>query len=323
MKHILVTGGAGYIGRHVVLALREAGENVVVLDDLSTGYKAPEDTAFIEGNIADRSILQSIFNRYDVEAVMHLAAFVSVEESVKNPEKYFKNNTENSKILFEEALAAHAPYIIFSSTAAVYGNPSVEQVDEQAPLQPLSPYGESKVRAEKILEELSRQGLRYVTLRYFNVAGADSKGRAGYRITKTPTHLIRTALQAAARNREDISVYGTDYPTPDGTCVRDYIHVSDIADAHLSALTYLRKGNESEVFNCGYGEGYSVKQVIEVVKKNSGNDFKVEYADRRAGDPAKLIADSSKLMAKMGWQPKHNNLEHIIQTELEWVRQHS
>lgn len=322
MKYILVTGGAGYIGSHVALALLDLGERVIVLDDLSTGHKAPQGTIFIQGSIGDAELLSRLFNEYNVEAVVHLAAFISVEESVKNPEKYFKNNTENTRVLLDEVARAGVPHFIFSSTAAVYGNPTQEHVDEDAELKPVNPYGESKVRAENIIKEKGND-LTHVILRYFNVAGTDPKGRTGYKVTKTPTHLIRTAMQAVAGTRDRLNIYGSDYETKDGTCVRDYIHVADLAEAHVAALKYLRAGGKSRVYNCGYGEGYSVKEVVNMVKKVSGKDFLVVYEDRRAGDPAALIANPTRLKQELEWEPKYNDLETIIKHEIAWTNSQS
>ncbi|OGC85224.1 UDP-glucose 4-epimerase GalE [Candidatus Adlerbacteria bacterium RIFCSPHIGHO2_12_FULL_53_18] len=304
MGTILVTGGAGYIGSHVAFALRERGEKVTELDLL------------INGDIRDRTLVSALLREGEVSAVAHLAACIDVEESVHNPKKYYDNNVHGTQILMEEVKRAGVACFVFSSTAAVYGTPATYPVAEDAPLRPENPYGESKVRAEAILHQMGGD-IRYVILRYFNVAGINPKTQ--YRVRQDTTHLIRRVILSALGRRRVFEVYGTDYPTRDGTAIRDYVHVDDVAEAHIRALRYLRTGNPSAVWNVGYGRGYSVMEVVEMVKKVTGIDFPVEYAPRRPGDVSTVVADPTRLM-RLGWQPKHNNLEEIIQSEYEWIR---
>ena len=284
---ILVTGGAGYIGSHCVLALLGRGEKVVVIDNLCTGFRTavPKDAAFVKGDIGNEELVCNVIKQEGITRIIHFAASTVVPESVANPLSYYKNNTANSRNLIECAVRAQVPHFIFSSTAAVYGDGDGNPLSETAPICPMSPYGSSKVMTERILADAATAGgPKYVILRYFNVAGADPLGRTG-QSTARATHLIKVACQAVLSKEALIHVFGKDYPTRDGTCIRDYIHVTDLADAHLSALDYLRDGGGSDVFNCGYGEGYSVLEVIRGVEDVSGRELRVEVSDRRAGDP--------------------------------------
>ncbi len=318
---VLVTGGAGYIGSHMVWELCDAGEEVVVVDRLSTGFDwavAPE-ARLVVGDIADRLLLESTIREYKVDSIIHFAGSIVVPESVADPLGYYENNTCKSRTLIETAIRLGVRNFIFSSTAAVYGGAGIEPVREQAPLTPESPYGRSKLMTEWMLQDAgaANPDFHYTALRYFNVAGADPKGRTG-QSTKGATHLIKVACETALGKRAQLEVFGTDYPTPDGTCVRDYIHVTDLARAHLAALDHLRRGGESLTLNCGYGRGYSVKEVVEVVKKVSGVDFPVTLAQRRPGDPASLIARADRIRAELGWRPEHDDLEEIVGQALAW-----
>ena len=319
---ILVTGGAGYIGSHMTHALAERGEEVIVLDNLSTGFEwavAPDATLLI-GDVGDAELLKMIFATHDIEAVVHFAGSIVVPESVENPLKYYANNTVNSRTLIEQAVQAGVPHFIFSSTAAVYGIPERSPADEETPTAPINPYGRSKLMTEWMLQDVAAaHPLTYVALRYFNVAGADPKGRTG-QSTPEATHLIKVACQTVLGQREKMFIFGDDYDTPDGTCIRDYIHVTDLIAAHLDALEYLRKGGESAVFNCGYGHGYSVREVIDMVKKVSGVDFPVEVAPRRPGDPPELVAAAEKIRTTLDWQPQFDDLEEIVASALAWER---
>ena len=317
---ILVTGGAGYIGSHVVKQLGEKGFDILVVDNLSTGHKE----AVLYGrlqvlDLSDKQRLRDVIKDFKPDAVIHFAASIEVAESVKKPLKYYQNNTANTLNLLEILHEEGINRFIFSSTAAVYGEPDNIPVRETDPLKPINPYGRSKAFVEKILKDLSEadNSFRYVSLRYFNVAGADPEGKIGQSY-RNPTHLITRALKVAKGEFEKLQIYGTDYPTPDGTAVRDYIHVCDLAYAHILALDYLMEDGESDVFNCGYGHGYSVKQVVETAKKVTGIDFPVEETGRREGDPAVLVADSSKIKQKLGWKPKFDDLEYIIKTAWNW-----
>ncbi|MGO9135341.1 MAG: UDP-glucose 4-epimerase GalE [Methylovirgula sp.] len=319
---ILVTGGAGYIGSHMVLALLDAGETVVVLDDLSTGFAwaVPQAATLILGDIGDKEKLASIFAEHKIEAIAHFAAKIVVPESVADPLLYYSNNTAKARNLIEAAVTAGIKHFIFSSTAAVYGEPSVNPISEDVPPQPINPYGRSKLMVEWILEDVAKaKEFSYVALRYFNVAGADPAGRIG-QSTPNATHLIKVAVQAALGMRPGMDVFGTDYPTPDGTCVRDYIQVSDLIAAHLLALKHLRGGGKSLVLNCGYGHGHSVREVIDVVKKVSGVDFEVRLSGRRAGDPAALTAGADRIRKLLGWQPAYDDLPEIVRQAYEWER---
>ncbi len=316
---ILVTGGAGYIGSHVVKALGEKGYDILVVDNLVKGHR--EAVLFGElkvADVGDKDAMLEVLDYFKPDAVMHFAAFIEVVESVKNPSKYYENNTVKTLALLEAMIEKGIDKFIFSSTAAVYGNPNRVPIPETESVKPINPYGQSKACVEKILADYSRAyGLSFVSLRYFNAAGADPKGRIG-ESHNPETHLIPLVLKTAKGERESIKVFGTDYPTPDGTCIRDYIHVDDLAEAHVLALNYLLDGGESDVFNCGYGHGYSVKEVIDTAKKVTGVDFTVEESDRRPGDPAILVADSSKLKTKLGWKPSFDDLEYIVRTAWNW-----
>jgi UDP-glucose 4-epimerase len=319
---VLVTGGAGYIGSHMVLALLDAGREVVVLDDLSTGFRraVPGDAQLIEGDCGDEPLVSDLIRRCNVRAIIHFAGSIVVPESVAHPLKYYLNNTVKSRALIATAVAQGVSSFIFSSTAAVYGDPPESPIGEHAPLRPISPYGSSKMMTEIMLKDAGHaHGLRYVALRYFNVAGADPQARAG-QSTPRATHLIKIASQAAVGARPGMELYGVDYPTRDGTCVRDYIHVSDLAQAHLLALAYLESGGASVVLNCGYGHGYSVREVIAAVKKIAGVDFQVKVAPRRLGDPAELVARADRIKATLGWKPGLDDLETIVAHALAWER---
>ena len=319
----LVTGGAGYIGSHMTLELLDAGSQVVVVDDLSTGLAAavPETTQFVRADIADQALLQRLIKELGIDAILHFAGSVVVPDSVANPLAYYLNNTVKSRALIETAIATGVRHFIFSSTAAVYGMPGSEPVAEQAALKPLSPYGNSKLMTEMMLADAARaHELSYVVLRYFNVAGADPQGRSG-QSTPRATHLIKVACEAALGKRSYLEVFGTDYPTPDGTCVRDYIQVSDLARAHSAALAYLRAWGASETFNCGYGRGFSVLEVVEAVKRVSGRSFDVRLGPRRPGDPAQIVAASAKIRNALGWAPAYQDLDVIVRQALAWEDQ--
>ncbi|HQS47884.1 MAG: UDP-glucose 4-epimerase GalE [Rhizobiales bacterium 24-66-13] len=319
---ILVTGGAGYIGSHMVLALLDAGEAVVVLDDLSTGFRwaVPDAAVFVQGDVSDGPLVTQTVRQHGIDAVIHFAARIVVPESVADPLGYYLANTVKTRALLEAVVAAGVPHFIFSSTAAVYGMVGTDPVDEHAALNPISPYGRSKLMSEWMMRDAGAAfPLHYVALRYFNVAGADPQGRSG-QSTAGATHLIKVACEAALGKRPGLHVFGTDYETPDGTCLRDYIHVSDLAAAHLDALAHLRSGGESGIFNCGYGRGYSVLEVVETVKAVSGVDFPVTYSPRRAGDPAAIVAASDRIQAQLGWSPKLDDLPTIVAHALDWER---
>lgn len=317
---VLVTGGAGFIGSHMVLALLDAGENVVVLDNLSTGFRwaVPSAATLVVGDVGDQDLVRTVIRKYGVKAIVHFAGSIVVPESVADPLGYYNNNTVKSRALIEAALATGIRNFIFSSTAAVYGNPVENPVGETASPAPMSPYGWSKLMTEVMLADTSRaHDLRYVALRYFNVSGADPEGRSG-QSTPRATHLIKVACETALGQRSHMEIFGTDYATRDGTCVRDYIHVSDLIGAHVAALDYLRKGGPSDVFNCGYSKGFSVFEVIDAVKRVSGVDFDVRLAPRRPGDPAAIVAGSQKLRDRLGWEPHHNDLDEIVRHALLW-----
>ncbi len=320
---ILVTGGAGYIGSHMVLALRDAGEAVVVLDDLSTGHAwaVAEGAQLVTGDVGDIALLRRLMAEHEVTAIIHFAGSIVVPESLVDPLGYYLNNTVKSRALLEAAVAEGVPHFIFSSTAAVYGMPEDNPVYETARLAPISPYGTSKMMTEMMLADVARaHDLSYVALRYFNVAGADPEGRSG-QSTPAATHLIKVACQTALGQRPHLEIYGTDYPTPDGTCIRDYIHVTDLVAAHSRALAYLREGGASVVLNCGYGQGYSVRQVVESVKRVSGVDFPVRETDRRPGDPAALVAGADAIRETLGWTPQWNDLDTIVRHAFAWEAQ--
>lgn len=320
-KTILVTGGAGYIGSHVVRQLGEAGEPVVVLDDLSTGFKqAVLHGDLVVGNTGDPKVLEQLFGRYDIDTVMHFAAHTVVPESVSDPLKYYRNNTCASRTLLEHALKAGVRHVVFSSTAAVYGIPADGEASEETPTMPINPYGLSKLMTEWMLRDVAAVNpLRYVALRYFNVAGSDPEARIG-QATPKATLLTKVACEVAVGKRDHVSIFGTDYPTPDGTGVRDYIHVEDLADAHLKALAYLRRGGESTTLNCGYGRGYSVRELIRMVETVAGHSISKREAPRRAGDPPSLVARASRIRHTLGWQPRHDDLAKIVSTSLAWER---
>jgi UDP-glucose 4-epimerase len=319
---VLITGGAGYIGSHMVLELLDAGERVVVIDNLSTGFRwavGPQATLVI-ADIADAELVKETIRAHQVTAIIHFAGSVVVPDSVADPLGYYLNNTVKSRGLIAAAIETGVKHFIFSSTAAVYGNPQENPVTETAPLAPMSPYGSSKLMTEIMLADTSRaHDFRFVALRYFNVAGADPKGRSG-QSTPRATHLIKVACETAVGKRPRMEVFGTDYPTPDGTCIRDYIQVSDLASAHSAALAYLRRGGASDIFNCGYSKGYSVLEVIAAVKRVSGVDFKVQLSPRRPGDPAAIVAASGKIRGALGWQPRYDDLDLIVSQALAWER---
>lgn len=319
--NLLVTGGAGYIGSHVVSQLVEAGHEVAVYDNLSTGHRwAVLGGELIEGDLSDGNALERLFEEHSFDAVLHFAAHVVVPESVADPLKYYGNNTRNTLGLLEMCDRHGVKKFIFSSTAAVYGMPDVIPVKEDAPLLPINPYGASKMMSERMLTDLAAaSSLKYVILRYFNVAGADPEGRIG-QATPDATHLIKVACEAATGKRSGVTVFGIDYETPDGTCIRDYIHVGDLSRAHVDALDYLNSGGKSAVLNCGYGHGYSVLEVIEAVKGVSAVDFPVEIGERRAGDPPVLVADNHKVLETLRWKPEHDDLEFIVRTALKWEK---
>ncbi len=320
---VLVTGGAGYIGGHMVLALLDAGERVVVLDDLSTGFRwaVPPEATFVEGDFGDEALVATIIADHGIDAVAHFAAKIVVPESVTDPLGYYLNNTAKARSLIAAVVGGGVRHFIFSSTAAVYGEPAASPVVEDVPLHPINPYGRSKLMVEWILADtLKAHDLRAVVLRYFNVAGADPQGRLG-QSTPNATHLIKIAVQAALGHRDGMDVYGTDYSTPDGSCVRDYIQVSDLIDAHMLALGHLRGGGESLTCNCGYGRGLSVKEIVAVVKAVSGIDFPVRIAGRRPGDPASLVAGADLVRRALGWQPRFaDDVAGIVKQALDWER---
>jgi UDP-glucose 4-epimerase len=321
-KRIIVTGGAGYIGSHVVKVLGEKGYDILTYDNLSTGNKwAVLHGKLVVADLSDSDALESAIKGFKPDAVMHFAASIVVPESVREPLKYYRNNTLNAIHLLEALQKFGINTLLFSSTAAVYGIPEASPVNEEALLHPINPYGSSKMMTECVLKDLSaaKQEFRYVSLRYFNVAGADREGRIG-QAYKEATHLITRSLKTAKGESPKLDIYGTDYPTPDGTCIRDYIHVDDLADAHILALEYLLDGGKSDVFNCGYGHGYSVREVVEMAKKVTGVDFRAEETGRREGDPPALVADSSKIKKTLGWSPQYDDLGYIIKTAWEWER---
>ena len=319
---ILVTGGAGYIGSHVVRQLGEAGEDIVVLDNLCTGFRsAVTSGTLVVGDAGDRTLVSRILAEHRVSAILHFAAHTIVPESVTNPLKYYSNNTCATRNLIECAVDAGTRHFIFSSTAAVYGIPPGGLAAEDSPTAPINPYGTSKLMSEWMLRDASdAHGFDYVALRYFNVAGADPGGRIG-QSTPQATLLTKVACEAAVGKRSHVSIFGTDYATPDGTGVRDYIHVEDLASAHLDALSYLRQGGHSTILNCGYGHGYSVREVIAAVDRANGKPVVRREEPRRAGDPPMLVAAADRIQKVLGWQPRHDDLDFIAQTALNWERQ--
>jgi UDP-glucose 4-epimerase len=319
---ILVTGGAGYIGSHMVHALVDAGESVVALDNLATGFDwaVAEGVPLVVGDTGDQTLVASLIAAHKIEAIIHFAASTVVPESVAEPLAYYRNNTVNSRALIETAIKGGVRHFIFSSTAAVYGNPERVPVAEDAPTMPMSPYGASKLMTETMLRDAGHaHGLNYVILRYFNVAGADPRLRTG-QSTRNATHLIKVATEAALGLRPKVEVFGTDYPTPDGTGIRDYIHVSDLARAHSDALRHLRAGGASLTLNCGYGHGFSVLEVIDTVKRVSGVDFHVDVAARRPGDPAQVVAAADRARSLLGWRPQLDDLSTIVSHALAWQK---
>lgn len=319
---VLVTGGAGYIGSHMVLELLDSGEKPVVLDNLSTGFRwaVPDEVPLHVGDFGDQALVADIIQRHEIEAIIHFAAKIVVPESVSDPLAYYENNTAKARNLIDCAVKGGVTRFIFSSTAAVYGEPERNPVTEDEKLDPVSPYGRSKLMVEWMLQDVARaHDLRYAVLRYFNVAGADPKGRSG-QSTPNATHLIKVAVQAALGMRDGMDVYGVDYPTPDGSCLRDYIQVSDLARAHMDALRYLREGGASITCNCGYARGYSVLDVVGVVKDVSGVDFPVRVSGRRPGDPAAIVAGNDRVRGALGWTPQHDDLRAIVQQALDWER---
>jgi UDP-glucose 4-epimerase len=317
---VLVTGGAGYIGSHMVHALVEAGESAVVIDNLSTGFSAllPENVPLFIGDAADENLVGGVIAAHGVESIIHFAGSVVVPDSMRDPLAYYRNNTMTTRSLLNAAVKSGINRFIFSSTAAVYGNPDQMPVREDAPTRPLSPYGSSKLMTEIMLHDTaSAHGMSYVALRYFNVAGADPQARIGL-ATVGATHLLKIAVEAATGQRAKIDVYGTDYPTPDGSCIRDFIHVSDLAQAHRAALSYLRGGGTSATLNCGYGRGYSVLETIEAVRRVSGCNFAVQYAPRRPGDIMTMIADTGRIRSTLDWTPQYDDLDTIAAHALAW-----
>ena len=316
---ILVVGGAGYIGSHMVKQLVKAGNEVITLDNLSYGYRdAVKYGEFIEGDLGDDTVLDAIFKPGDIDAVMHFAGFIQVGESVIKPSMYYHNNVVNTHVLLDAMLRHEVKNFIFSSTAAIFGEPDYTPIDEKHNKQPINPYGHSKLMIEQVLDDYDKAyGLRSTCLRYFNAAGADPEGELGERHVPE-THLIPLILQAASGRREDIKVFGDDYATDDGTCVRDYIHINDLCEAHSLALQKMMKQDQSARYNLGNDKGFSVKQVIDVAKEVSGNDFKVSIEPRRAGDPAVLVADATLAKQELNWQPKFAELKDIVQTAWQW-----
>jgi UDP-glucose 4-epimerase len=319
---VLVTGGAGYIGSHIVQELVDRRQPVIVLDNLSTGFRqaVPSEALLVVGDVSDERLLLKLMGEHNVAAVMHFAASSVVPDSVANPLAYYRNNTLGSLALLNAVLQAGIKYFVFSSTAAVYGDLSAPSVGEEVPPQPISPYGRSKLMTEMMLRDTAlAYDLNYVVLRYFNVAGADPKLRTG-QSTRAATHLVKVAVQAALGVRDGMEIFGSDYPTPDGTCIRDYIHISDLVVAHIEALNYLRNGGASATLNCGYGHGYSVREVVEAVKRVSGIDFAVTTCPRRQGDPPSIVADAQAIRKVLSWRPAYDDLETIVRHALAWER---
>ncbi len=316
---ILVTGGAGYIGSHVVRQLRERNEKVIVLDNLSTGFRsAVVGAPLVVGDTGDKDLVNQILREHRVETVMHFAAHTIVPESVSNPLKYYGNNTCSTRSLLQCCQEANVKHFVFSSTAAVYGIPASGAAAEDSATSPINPYGMSKLMSEWMLRDLAAaSGLRYVVLRYFNVAGSDPGGRIG-QSTINATLLTKVACEVAVGKRERLYIFGTDYDTPDGTGVRDYIHVEDLADAHVKALDYLRQSGTSVTLNCGYGHGYSVREVVSMVNRLHGQPIRTEEKPRRAGDPPTLVAKADRIRSTLGWAPKHDDLETIVRSQLQW-----
>jgi UDP-glucose 4-epimerase len=321
MSAILVTGAAGFIGSHAILALIEAGHGVVALDDLSTGrrWAVPPDIPFVQGDAGDAALLRRVFAEHRIDAVMHFAGSIEVGESVSHPLDYYRNNTAGSLVLIEEAIAAGIRRMVFSSSAAVYGEPERQPISEDAPTRPINPYGWTKLMTEQMLADASKaHGLTYAALRYFNVSGADPRGRAGESLKK-PSHLIKRAVQVAVGILPELGIFGEDYPTPDGTCIRDYIHVTDLVDAHVLALGHLKPGGENLILNCGHGVGISIREVVRAVEKATGAPLKTRSAPRRPGDPPALIAAADKIRETLGWRPRYD-LDAMVVSALNWER---
>ncbi len=320
-KGILITGGAGYIGSHTAKQLGLAGERLVSLDNLCTGFKqAVQYGDLVIGDTGDKELVSRVLREYEIDTVMHFAAHTIVPESVEDPLKYYRNNTCNTRNLLECCAEAGVKNFVFSSTAAVYGMPENGVAYETSPTQPINPYGTSKLMSEMMLKDLSQASdLNYVALRYFNVAGCDLDGEIGQSTPKA-TLLTKVACEAAVGKRDAVYIFGTDYPTPDGTGVRDYIHVVDLADAHVKALAYLRQGGESTILNCGYGHGYSVRELLQAVEAANGAPLNIIEAERRAGDPPELVAGADKVREVIGWSPRHDNLATIAESALAWER---
>ncbi|MCW3796273.1 UDP-glucose 4-epimerase GalE [Sphingomonas sp. BN140010] len=318
---VLVTGGAGYIGSHAVLALTDAGWSTVVVDDLSNGRReaVPTGVPFLQADIADGSAVEPFLRQHGVTAIMHFAGSIVVPESVENPLKYYRNNTVATHSLIETAVAVGVRHVLFSSTAATYGAPDRVPIEETDPTRPINPYGNSKLMTETMLADCSAaHPFNYGALRYFNVAGADPQGRSG-QVGKGSTHLLKVACEAAVGKRSHVDVYGTDYPTPDGTCIRDYIHVSDLAGAHVAALAALIAApDENLTLNCGYGRGFSVLEMLDALDRVNGTPVPRQVGPRRAGDPPQLVASNRRLVERLGWTPAHDAIEHIIGTALAW-----
>jgi len=317
---ILLTGGAGSIGSHVALGLLDLGHKVFIIDNLSKGNEnlIPKNAEFLKCNINDQTTIESLLKKKKFDALMHFAGYIEVEESVKYPEKYFENNTDNSIKLFEVCIRNNLSNILFSSTAAAYGNPSSNfPIKESAELKPINPYGESKVKTENYLIDGINEKINYIILRYFNVAGADPHMRSGL-ISKNATHLIKIASEAATGKREKVIIFGDDYDTLDGTAIRDYIHITDLAEIHIKALNYMIINKKSEVFNCGYGKGYSVKKVLDEANKICGNKINIKIGPRRDGDASILVSDITKLQEILDWKPSYNKLDYIIKSSIEW-----
>ncbi|GJL91878.1 UDP-glucose 4-epimerase GalE [Hyphococcus sp.] len=319
---LLVTGGAGYIGAHMLLALEDAGERAIALDNLSTGARwlAPDSAVFVEADVGDEAALGRVFAEHDISEVIHFAGSILVPESIRHPLDYYRNNTANTLNLLKACVNAGVKRFIFSSTASVYGTPERTPVSETSPIHSITPYGASMAMSERILEDsAAAHGMSFITLRYFNVAGADPKGRAG-EIGK-PTHLIKAAAQIAlGLRKEKLQIHGGDYSTPDGSAIRDYVHVSDLAQAHLAALERLRKQGGAITLNCGYGRGYSVYEVVDAFRRVSGKPMDYEVGPRRAGDPAQLIADNAAIRTILDWRPRYDDLDFIVETALDWER---
>ena len=316
---ILVVGGAGYIGSHMVKQLASTGIEVITLDNLSCGYRdAVKYGEFVEGDLGDPAVLDHVFSNYAIAAVMHFAAFIEVGESVREPAKYYRNNVINTAVLLDAMIQHEIEYFIFSSTAAIFGEPKYTPIDEEHSKNPINPYGRTKLMVEQILQDYdSAYGLKSTCLRYFNAAGADPDGELGER-HQPESHLIPLILQAASGRREDIRVFGNDYPTEDGTCVRDYIHINDLCTAHSLALKRMQQSGRSAHYNLGNGRGFSVQQVIDATRKITGRDFTVTQDQRRPGDPAVLVADSRLAQQELGWQPEHTGLDSIISSAWHW-----